>query len=68
MISKTNGLIDYMNKQHKGYSMMEEHFTYDLPSGNLISFFLQDLNNVVSLSLLRFEIHQIFNGCLEYCL
>ena len=33
MISKTNGLIDYMNKQHK------ERVTYDLPSGNLISFF-----------------------------
>ena len=25
-ISKTNGLIDYMNKQHKGYSMMETTF------------------------------------------
>ena len=26
MISKTNGLIDYMNKQHKGYSTMERTF------------------------------------------
>ena len=26
MISKTNGLVDYMNKQHKGYSMMEKTF------------------------------------------
>ena len=39
MISKTNGLIDYMNKQQKGYSTMEKHFTYDLPTSNLISFF-----------------------------
>ena len=26
MISKTNGLIDYMNKQHKGYLTMERTF------------------------------------------
>ena len=26
MLSKTNGLIDYMNKQHKGYSTMERTF------------------------------------------
>ena len=26
MISKTNGLIDYMNKKHKGYSTMERIF------------------------------------------
>ena len=26
MISKTNGLIDYMNRQHKGYSTMERTF------------------------------------------
>ena len=26
MISKTNGLIDYMNEQHKSYSMMERTF------------------------------------------
>ena len=25
MISKTNGLIDYMNKEHKGYSTLEKN-------------------------------------------
>ena len=39
MISKTNGLIDYMNNNTKVIQLWKEHFTYDLPSRNLISFF-----------------------------